>query len=58
VADPAVQQNVHSFTADGQFGQMTFTVEGRALPNNPKTSALTAYSLARAVLNRVASMGF
>jgi aspartate dehydrogenase len=58
VADPAVPQNVHSFTANGQFGQMTFTVEGRALPNNPKTSALTAYSLARAVLNRVASIGF
>jgi aspartate dehydrogenase len=58
VADPAVQQNVHSFTANGQFGQMTFTVEGRALANNPKTSALTAYSMARAVLNRVEPMGF
>jgi len=49
---------VHSFTANGQFGQMTFAVEGRALLNNPKTSALTAYRMARAVLNRVESMGF
>lgn len=58
VADPALTHNVHSYTAQGRFGRMSFTIEGMALPNNPKTSALTAYSLARALIDRVEPMGF
>lgn len=58
VADPSIAQNEHSFTALGLFGQMTFTVQGQPLPNNPKTSALTVYSLARALLNRVDAIVF
>lgn len=58
LADPSIVHNEHSFTALGLFGQMTFTVQGQPLPNNPKTSALTVYSLARALLNRVEAVVF
>ena len=53
-ADPSVSENLHQWVAQGVFGQMEVQMRGRAMVGNAKTSALTAFSVVRAVLNRVA----
>ena len=54
LADPQVSENVHHVEAQGAFGAMELTMRGKPLAANPKTSALTVYCVARAVLNEVA----
>ena len=51
VADPHAAVNTHRVQASGAFGEFELTMRGRPLASNRKTSALTVYSVARAVLN-------
>ncbi len=50
-ADPAATGNEHRIVAEGKFGRAEFVIQGRTLPDNPKTSMLAALSLARAMLD-------
>ncbi|MBP5857468.1 aspartate dehydrogenase [Marivibrio halodurans] len=49
IADPASTANIHEIHAEGRFGTFSFRIEGRALPDNPRSSALAAMSVIAAV---------
>lgn len=51
VADPGVERNVHQLQARGAFGRLELILENLPLAGNAKTSALTVYSLVRAIHN-------
>ncbi|WP_054885722.1 aspartate dehydrogenase [Pseudomonas sp. NBRC 111130] len=51
VADPHCQENVHQVKAFGTFGGFEMSLHGKPLQANPKTSALTVYSVVRALGN-------
>ncbi len=55
VADPNALTNRHEVEATGSFGRFTLTIDGNPLPDNPRSSALTAMSVIRAIENRNAS---
>ncbi|PVA05463.1 aspartate dehydrogenase [Thalassorhabdomicrobium marinisediminis] len=56
IADPQVTANIHEVTAKGTFGQFTFHIEGTALPDNPRSSALAAMSVIAAIRRRRAAI--
>lgn len=51
IADPDVERNIHEIVAEGDFGRYEFRIEGRSLPGNPRSSALTAMSVVREILS-------
>lgn len=51
VADPEAPGNVHEIEAEGNAGQFAITLQGKPSRTNPKTSALAALSVARALIN-------
>lgn len=55
-ADPAAKGNRHRIQASGAFGMIDVTVEGKTLPDNPKTSMLAPMSMVRAIESRRAAL--
>lgn len=51
IADPGIERNVHEIVAEGDFGRFEFRIEGKSLPDNPRSSAITAMSVVREILN-------
>ncbi len=52
IADPHVTKNIHEIEVEGEFGQFSFQIAGNSLHGNPKSSALTAMSVLRALKNQ------
>jgi aspartate dehydrogenase len=50
-ADPFAMGNTHTIHALGSFGEISITINGKTLPDNPKTSMLAPLSLVRCLLN-------
>jgi aspartate dehydrogenase len=51
VADPQAPGNVHEIEAEGAAGRFAIQLQGKPSRTNPKTSALAALSVARALIN-------
>lgn len=56
LADPGVRRNVHEIRAQGATGLLELRLEGLPDPGNPRTSALTAASVAAVALGRVGGL--
>jgi aspartate dehydrogenase len=56
VADPAAPGNVHEIEAEGAAGRFAIQLQGKPSRSNPKTSALAAMSVARALINAQAAI--
>lgn len=51
IADPTATENTHELDVAGAAGSFSIRLVGRPMQGNPKTSALTAYSMLRVVAN-------
>ena len=51
IVDPQATGNRHLLEARGAFGEISASVLARTLPDNPKSSMLTPYSLVRTIAN-------
>lgn len=56
VADPDAPGNIHEIEVEGAAGNFAIRLQGRPSRTNPKTSALTAFSVARALVNEKAAI--
>ena len=57
IADPGLDQNIHEIEALGSFGRLSFRIEARSLPSNPRTSALAAMSIVGELKQRIRYIG-
>ena len=58
IADPNIAENIHAIEASGDFGQFSFEIRGRSLPDNPKSSALAAMSVLAQLEQQTRRMSF
>lgn len=56
IADPAATTNSHEYSVASEAVDYSMTLTAKPAPRNPKTSASTVYSIARAVLNRATAV--
>ncbi len=56
IADPSATTNRHEISASGAFGTLDVSIANNPLPTNPKTSAMAALNLVRAIENRVTAI--
>ncbi len=56
VADPDAPGNVHEIEAEGTAGSLAIRLQGNPSRTNPRTSALAAMSVTRALLNESATI--
>lgn len=56
VADPTATTNRHEIRASGGFGTLEVVIANNPLPANPKSSAMAALALARALTNRASAI--
>lgn len=55
IADPAAVRNIHIVEARGAFGELRVEIAASSFAQNPKTSALTAFSAMRFLRQRAAA---
>ncbi len=53
LADPTITRNTHTVAVRGDFGDMDITLAAQPLADNPRTAALAAFSILRAIRNEV-----
>ncbi len=58
IADPTITENIHEVSATGDFGSFHFTIAGKGLPENPRSSSLAAMSIVAALAERQKQIGF
>tara|TARA_R110002167_G_scaffold120447_1_gene298301 strand:- start:1367 stop:2158 length:792 start_codon:yes stop_codon:yes gene_type:complete len=51
IADPEIEDNIHEIWVSGETGSFTIVLAGKPSSYNPKTSALTAFSVTNCVAN-------
>ena len=56
VADPAAGGNIHQLEAEGMFGSFSMEIQGKPLPDNPKTSTLAAHSVVAEIRRRAGAV--
>ena len=54
-ADPSAPGNIHEIEADGLAGSFRIEIHGKPIPENIRTSMLTAFSVARGLANLAAT---
>lgn len=55
-ADPTTVYNTHHITVDGGYSRLSFRIENKPDPQNPKSSALTALSILSLLRRQTASV--